>query len=152
MDNDSQTGRIVAELYYRDPDAALDWLSRAFGFETHMVVRDAEDRLVFAESGWKDCRVAVLPEQPGLTQSPLAVNGLNTQTVRIRSSNDVIAHCEHARACGAQIIREPEQFFFGDLTYFVTDLEGHLWSFAQSISGAAGTPPEGWSVSFPSRH
>lgn len=33
--------------------------------------------------------------------------------------------------------------------YFVADLEGHIWSFAQPIKGRAGPPPEGWSIEIP---
>ncbi len=78
------------------------------------------------------------------------VGGVNTQTVRVRFPIDVAEHCENARAAGAYVIREPEQFYFGDLTYFVADLEGHIWTFAQPIPGKAGPPSEGRKVSFPS--
>ncbi len=143
--------RIVAELHYKNPVAALDWLSQVFGLKTRIIVHDAEGNFVFSETGWGENTVAVLPEQPELNRSPEAVDGVNTQTVRVRSNIDVVSHCEKARAAGARIIREPEQFFFGDLTYFVADIEGHIWVFAQPIPGKAGPPPEGWKVTFPPR-
>lgn len=142
---------VVAELYYEDPETALDWLSKAFGFETRLLVKDEHKKLIFSESGYGDCTVAILPEQTELNRSPLSAGGTNTQTVRIRTSMDVREHCKQARASGATIIKEPEQFFFGDLTYFVADLEGHIWTFAQSIEGTASNPPEGWTITFPSR-
>ena len=40
---------------------------------------------------------------------------------------------------------------FGDRVYVAADLEGHLWSFAQRGPGAGGPPPDGWTISFPSR-
>jgi uncharacterized glyoxalase superfamily protein PhnB len=46
---------------------------------------------------------------------------------------DVDAHCEHARAAGAAILREPKEEDYGDRRYDVTDLEGHMWSFAQRV-------------------
>ena len=150
--SDAEEVRIVAELHYKDPLAALKGLGDAFGLSTRIIVHDAQDNFVFAEAGWGDENtVAVLPEQPDLNRSPASVGGVNTQTVRVRSPIDVAKHCENARAAGARIIREPEQFFFGDLTYFVADIEGHIWTFAQPIRGKAGAPPEGWKVSFPSR-
>ncbi len=148
--SDTEEVRIVAELYYKEPIAALEWLSDVFGLSTRIVVHDAQDNFVFAEAGWGENTVAVLPEQSELNRSPVFVGGVNTQTVRVRSPIDVAEHCENARAAGAYIIREPEQFFFGDLTYFVADLEGHIWTFAQPIPGKTGPPPEGWKVSFPS--
>ena len=60
-------------------------------------------------------------------------------------------HCERVRSLGANIVAEPEQFFFGDLTYFVSDIEGHIWTFAQPIAGKAGGPPDGWTVDAPNR-
>ncbi|NKB97379.1 MAG: hypothetical protein GKR90_02605 [Pseudomonadales bacterium] len=141
---------VVSELHYVDPEAALSWLERVFGFRTRIVVRDDGDNFVFAESEVRHGQsVAVLPEMGEKNQSPLRVDGVNTQTVRVRSQVDVIEHCERARSLGATIVSEPEQFFFGDLTYFVADLEGHIWAFAQPIEGKAGPPPEGWSVEIP---
>ena len=141
---------IMAELHYVDPEAALDWLARAFGFATRIVVRDDQNRLVYSESGFGDCTVAVLPELGDKNRSPRRLEDVNTQSVRMRTSMDVRLHCDRARTAGAKILQEPEQFFFGDLTYFVADLEGHIWSFAQPIPGEARRPPEGWTVSFPS--
>ncbi len=148
---DADDTRIVAELHYENPEAALEWLSDAFGLETRIIVKDDKGQFIFSETGWGENTVAVLP-QSALNRTPSALNGVNTQTVRVRSSIDVVKHCERARDAGAKIISEPELFFFGDLTYFVADVEGHIWVFAQPIPGKAGPPPEGWTVSSPSRN
>jgi uncharacterized glyoxalase superfamily protein PhnB len=37
------------------------------------------------------------------------------------------------RAAGATIIREPAAQFYADRSYMARDLEGHLWSFAQTV-------------------
>ncbi len=141
---------IVAELHYANPVAALSWLEKVFGFKTRIIVKDDQNKLVFAESDVGNGQaVAVLPETGEKNRSPLQVGGINTQSVRIRSPINVVEHCERARSRGASIVSEPEQFFFGDLTYFVSDIEGHIWSFAQPIAGQASAPPEGWSVERP---
>lgn len=143
---------IVAELHYADPIAALSWLEKVFGFKTRIIVKDDQGKLVFSESDVGNGQaVAVLPEAGEKNRSPLKVAGVNTQSVRIRSPIDVMQHCERVRSLGASIVAEPEQFFFGDLTYFVSDIEGHIWTFAQPIEGKAGGPPEGWTVEFPNR-
>ncbi len=142
---------VAAELHYKDPEAALIWLAKVFDFKTRIVVKDQQGNLVYSESGWDEHTVAVLPEMRDTNKSPLTIGGVNTQTVRIRSSVDVKKHCEKARGMGATIVSEPEIFFFGDLTYRVLDVEGHIWTFAQPVPGQAGRPPEGWTVSFPSR-
>ena len=53
---------------------------------------------------------------------------------------DVDAHCEHARAHGAEILRGPEDAPYGRL-YTAADRDGHRWMFmAPSGSGGdAGT-------------
>ncbi len=50
--SDTEEVRIVAELYYKEPIAALEWLSDVFGLSTRIVVHDAQDNFVFAEAGW----------------------------------------------------------------------------------------------------
>jgi uncharacterized glyoxalase superfamily protein PhnB len=142
---------LLAELCYDDPRAALDWLAEAFGFETRMVVRDDQGRLVFAETGLGGRTVAIVPAQGPRNQSPRSLDGANTQTVQIRMNEDIDRHCARARAAGAVILSEPEPLFFGDRAYLAADLEGHVWSFAQRIPGAGGPPPPGWTVRFPSR-
>jgi uncharacterized glyoxalase superfamily protein PhnB len=142
---------VTAELHYRDPRAALDWLSRAFGFETRMMIADEDGRVIFADVVLGSASFAITPEEPTRKQSPAALGGANTQLVRIRGEFDVDAHCTRARAAGAVIVQEPVEFFFGDRVYVAADLEGHLWSFAQRIPGAGGPPPDGWTITIPSR-
>jgi uncharacterized glyoxalase superfamily protein PhnB len=39
----------------------------------------------------------------------------------------------HARQAGAIIEMEPADQFYGDRTYRAKDLEGHVWTFSQTI-------------------
>lgn len=142
---------VRAELVYEDPDAALPWLEKAFGFETRMIVRNPDGRIVFSESGWGEQAVAIVPATLDGTASPRAVSGLNTQVIQVRWPGDVEAHCARARAAGVEILAEPQQHFFGDKTYIARDLEGHIWTFGQPVPGANGPPPPGWTVTFPAR-
>lgn len=138
---------VTPHLHYRDPDAARLWLERAFGLETELLVSDSEGRLVFARlSG-----VGIGREGADGEKSPLSVGGANTQMVSIRKVQDIDAHRARAAAAGARILREPRQEFYGDLDYVAVDLEGHLWSFGQSLPDAAGRPPDGWTIRFPNQ-
>lgn len=140
---------LMTELSYGDPRAALDWLAAAFGCTARMLVANPAGQLVYAEAGWGDSLVAVVPEQPERLRSPKAVAGVNTQSIRVRLEQDIEAHCERARAAGAVILQEPVLHFFGDHTYRAADLEGHVWAFSRRVSGAGGAPPDGWTVTFP---
>ena len=42
---------ILAELDYADPEKAVDWLSRAFGFAPDLVVKNEDGKIVFARTG-----------------------------------------------------------------------------------------------------
>jgi uncharacterized glyoxalase superfamily protein PhnB len=147
--SDAEGIEVTAELVYEDPEAALAWLSEAFGFEAQMVVRDEAQRLIIAQTGLGEHIVSIGHERPSIRSPKNA--GTATQSVQIRFFEDVDAHCARARAAGATILREPQLFFFGDRSYDVADLEGHIWSFNQRIPGAGGPPPPGWTISFPSR-
>jgi hypothetical protein len=91
---------VTAELHYRDPDAALAWLGCAFGFQTRMVVTDERGLTIFAETGWGEISVAIVPEEPFRKSSHQALGGANTQLVRVRGDVDVDGHCPRAgRRC-----------------------------------------------------
>lgn len=42
---------------------------------------------------------------------------------------DIDAHCERARAGGAEILREPEDQDYGSRDYGARDPEGNVWNF-----------------------
>jgi uncharacterized glyoxalase superfamily protein PhnB len=86
------------------------------------------------------------------TQEPAIGGGVTTQTVHVHLGGDVDAHCAGARAAGATILAEPSDQFYGDRTYRAADLEGHVWSFGQTVrqisheqaEAANGLKIEGW--------
>ena len=57
--------------------------------------------------------------------------------VQPHALEDSDAHCEQARAAGAEIIRGPESTDYGSREYTARDLEGHLWSFGTYRPSAA---------------
>jgi uncharacterized glyoxalase superfamily protein PhnB len=119
---------LTSALCYRDPKAALKWLEAAFGFEMAMLIEDADGNLAHAEMKFGDSLVMIGSEWTQQHRSPASIDGLNTQTVHIHLEDDVDAHCERARAAGAEILMEPADQFYGDRTYRCRDLEGHFWT------------------------
>ncbi len=70
-------------------------------------------------------------------QSPRTVGGANTQSLVIYV-DDADAHCERARAAGAEITVEPATQDYGegywvDRSYGALDPEGHHWWFLQRL-------------------
>ncbi|THD65626.1 VOC family protein, partial [Phenylobacterium sp.] len=96
---------------YVDPRAALAWLERAFGFEVFMLIEDAEGNIAHSEMRFGNSAVMVGSEWSADHKSPRSIGGKNTQTVHIQIDTDIDAHCERARAAGAEIIMEPQTQF-----------------------------------------
>jgi len=127
---------IIPALRYRDAAAAIDWLCRAFGFESHMVV-DGEDglvahaQLVYRHRGG-DAMImlgSVRDDEYGrLLIAPQDAGGANTQSVYV-VVDDVDAHHRRAAAAGADVVTPPEEQDYGGSLYTCRDPEGHVWSF-----------------------
>ncbi|HLZ77549.1 VOC family protein [Phenylobacterium sp.] len=125
---------LSSAVCYLDPRAALDWLEKAFGFEVSMLIEDAEGNIAHSEMRFGASVVMVGNEWSADHKSPLSLGGKNTQTVHIQVETDVDAHCERARAAGAEILMEPATQFYGDRTYRCRDPEGHIWTVAQTVA------------------
>ncbi|MGH7023413.1 MAG: VOC family protein [Caulobacteraceae bacterium] len=120
-------------VYYRDPLAALKWLEQAFGFETTMVVENADGSIGHCEMRFGEGLIFVGREWDERYRSPASMGGVNTQSLHFNLESGVDAHFERARAAGAVVLREPADQFYGDRSYMVMDPEGHMWSFSQTI-------------------
>jgi uncharacterized glyoxalase superfamily protein PhnB len=119
-------------LFYRDPRAALDFLERAFGFETRMVV-ETEAGVPHSESVFEGGVVIVVGPPSHDAVSPLDIEGRITGHVHVNLQAGIDALCERARAAGARIDREPADQPYGDRVFTCLDPEGHSWSFGQTI-------------------
>ena len=133
--------RISSSIFYDDAAAAIEWLTRAFGFDVQLKVEDDEGRIAHSQLVFDGGLVMV--GQAGLTadrpyfKSPQSLDGANTQAMCI-FVDDVDAHCERARAAGAKIAIEPATQDYGedywtDRSYQAEDLEGHRWWFMQRV-------------------
>ncbi len=124
---------LTSALCYRDPKAALTFLEAAFGFELTMLIEDNEGNLAHSEMSFGDSLIMIGNEWTAWHKSPASIDGFNTQTVHIHLEGDIDAHCERARAAGAEILMEPEDQFYGDRTYRCRDPEGHFWTVGAPI-------------------
>lgn len=124
---------VIPALSYVDARAAFEWLQTAFGFEVEMLIEDEAGALVHSELRFGNGLVMVGWEWDASTKSPASIGRVCTQTVHLHLDEDIDAHCERARAAGAEIMAEPQTQFYGDRTYRARDLEGHIWTFGQTI-------------------
>ncbi len=123
-------------VFYKQPKAALRWLEQAFGFEVTLLVEgpDGDERNIHSQLSFRgEGRLIVGGEWAEWVKSPRSLSDNNTQIVRVQLPADLDAHCERARAAGARIVQEPKTEFYGERTYRCVDLEGHHWTFAQTV-------------------
>ncbi len=107
---------------YRDAPAAIDWLTKAFGFEIIQFNKNAEGEFIHAELRFGNGAIMI---------------GTSADRVRPASADhgiyvyvtDVDAHYQRAHAAGAEIVYPPEDTGWGTRRYRVLDPEGYEWSF-----------------------
>ncbi|HWE25135.1 MAG TPA: VOC family protein, partial [Myxococcales bacterium] len=130
--------RISSALFYDDAPKAIEWLGRAFGFETRIRVDGEDGAVVHSELVFGDGVIMVASaSRKNFWRSPRSIGGANTQSLFVYV-DDVEAHCARARAAGAKITTEPKTADYGDeywvdRNYEAVDLEGHYWWFAQRM-------------------
>ena len=129
---------IVPYLLYKDCEAALDWLERAFGFEEELRYTGAEGYVNHAEMRLGDALIFMGNPGEGY-RNPKEI-GHETVGLYVYV-DDVDAHFERARAAGAVIREEPADQEYGERRYSARDPEGHLWYFAKVVRKLA---PEEW--------
>lgn len=138
---------VSTSISYLDPKAAYRWLEDAFGFEPSMVITDGDGNLVHSQMTFGDGLIMVGTEWSDDHKSPKSVGGKNTQSVHVHlTDGDIDAHYARAKAAGAQILQEPADQFYGDRTYRARDLEGHIWTFGQTVKEMT---PDEWDAAMP---
>jgi uncharacterized glyoxalase superfamily protein PhnB len=133
MSESTHRATLGSALAYKDPRAALEWLEKAFGFQTTLLITDESGTPVHSEMSYGNGYIMVGGEWAENIKAPGSVGGANTQTIHVQLTDDINAHCERVRAAGARIAAEPEDQFYGDRTYRAFDPEGHMWTFAQTV-------------------
>jgi PhnB protein len=142
------TPDIYPRLAYRDELAAVDYLTRVFGF-----VENREARLEFDAKYLCWLRVGtgvamVTHENADVhdIHSPLTA-GLTTVIVHVYV-HDIDTQYARAVEAGADITMPLVDAFYGDRVYEATDPEGHRWHFGERFAnilargGRLPAPPE----------
>jgi PhnB protein len=131
---------VTPYLLYADVDAALSFLTRAFGFEEKLRYTGAEGYVNHAEMKVGDDGAIFLGDPGDHYRNPKQL-GQETVGLYVQVDEDVDALCEQARAAGAEILEEPADQEYGDRRFTARDPEGHQWFFARRIREVA---PEEW--------
>jgi uncharacterized glyoxalase superfamily protein PhnB len=138
---DSYSPSVVPMISYADGPAAMDWLSRAFGFEERERWLDDSGRLSHGEMSTGGGLIMLATptpdyEGPRLHRShcdaaaawaaaPWVIDGVLVYV------DDVTAHFERAKGAGATLLSAVESGPGGSLLYRAEDPQGHRWMFMQ---------------------
>jgi uncharacterized glyoxalase superfamily protein PhnB len=131
---------IHPTLLYRDAGTAIDFLERAFGFETLARHDNPDGTVAHAELRLGDDVVMVGTGAEGLQDVP---DDFKAARVGVYLSvEDLDAHHERARSAGATVTREPENTDYGSREYSARDAEGLHWHFGTYVPQAAAASPD----------
>ncbi len=131
---------ITPYILYEDCAGALDWLSKAFGFEEQLRSIAPDGETVWHAEMALGGATIYLGDPGDEYRNPARLGGV-TVSLYVELDGDVDAHFERAKAAGAEILEEPADQVYGDRRYAAKDPEGHHWFFAQNIRHVA---PEEW--------
>lgn len=134
--------RISTALFYPDPRAAIDWLTRAFGFEVRLLVEGDGGAVEHSELTFGEGLIMVggtKREKFSYRRPPTEVDGVNTQNLMVYV-DDIEAHCQRAKAAGAVVTQEIQTHDYGedywvDRSYECRDIGGHHWWFSERVRG-----------------
>jgi len=123
---------IIPGLRYRQAPAAIEWLCKAFGFEKNLVVPGENDTIAHAQltlgSGMIMLGSVRENEFGRLMKQPDEIGDAETQNPYVIVP-DADAHYARAKAAGAVMVVDLQDFGHGGRGYTCRDLEGHVWNF-----------------------
>jgi uncharacterized glyoxalase superfamily protein PhnB len=120
--------QIIPYLFYRDVPAALDFLTRAFGFKEEMRENTPSGGMHGEASFQGQLVMMGQGAHERSLRTPRDVGG-STAGVFVYLDG-VDKHYEVARATGAEIVHPPKDAPYGR-NYWAVDPEGHSWFFTQ---------------------
>ncbi len=139
-------GPVVPVLVYQDVGKAIEWLCKTFGFAERFRYGPENSPAGAQLAVGEGC---VFLAAPRVGQSPK----WNDRAIFRAPRSDEVTHtiCVHVAdvdslyqrvtRCGAHCFCTPETHPFGERQFTVEDLDGHRWTFTQSV---ADVSPEDW--------
>lgn len=128
-------GDVYPSLTYADADAAITWLTDAFGFVPRLVVPGPDGTVMHSELQLGGAVVMVSsPKAEQRRVAPAPGGGLSHALSLYVPEPD--AHAARAIAAGARVLREVRDEEYGGRGYMVADPEGHMWYFGTYRPGS----------------
>lgn len=121
---------VIPVLPYPDVREAVAWLEKVFGFRERLQIAEHRAQMLTNDGG-----AMIVAEYIDRNQRPEAGARYATHQIMVRV-HDVRAHCKHVKACGGEVLEEPEDHVYGERQYVVRDIGGHRWIFSETLGDA----------------
>jgi uncharacterized glyoxalase superfamily protein PhnB len=131
------TPNIFPVMRYHDAPGAMDWLSRAFGFEKQSEFANADGTIAHAEMRLGAGVIGISSNGPAAPENPWSAV---RQGVYVRVGG-IDAHHDRAVRAGAAIVKPLANTDYGSREYSARDLDGRLWGFGTYDMGARPGEP-----------
>jgi uncharacterized glyoxalase superfamily protein PhnB len=118
---------IIPVLTYADVEAAITWLCNTYGFNERWRAGNHRAQLSYGNS------VIVVTARNDKEQS-----SRYSLLVRVES---IMQHFEYVKSKGVKILQMPQEYPYGEKQYTAHDIEGHVWTFSESVQDVL---PEDW--------
>jgi uncharacterized glyoxalase superfamily protein PhnB len=122
---------IIPSLRYRDAPAAIEWLSRVFGFQKNLVVPDDSGGIAHAQLSFGDGMMmlgSVRDNEWGrFIKQPDEIGSAATQSIYLVVPDADVIY-ERAENAGAETLIPVRDEEYGGRSFSCRDLEGHLWT------------------------
>ncbi|MCE7004015.1 VOC family protein [Kibdelosporangium philippinense] len=136
------TTEVTPYFGYRDGQAAIEFLTKAFGFETTMKFDDEKGGVAHAELRLGDAVIIVFNDYDGYERAPRKGDTSGQGVYLVVDSKQTVDRLhQQATALGAVTIWEPVQAEY-NYRFRVQDPEGFEWSFGIH---RPGEPQDDWS-------
>jgi uncharacterized glyoxalase superfamily protein PhnB len=123
--------RISPVLVYEDAEAAIAFLTKAFGFVAHSIHRSPDGAVAHAELEYDGSYIGLSDRITGAN----SVFDLGPCAIYV-TVDDPDAHHAQAVAAGAEVVYPLTDQDYGSRDYAVRDPEGFVWSFGTYALGS----------------
>lgn len=128
---------VFAYLHVQDAAKAIDFYTQAFGAEEkYRLVDPASGKVGHAELRWNGQSLLLSDEFPEYgIRGPLSMGGTSVSIhLHVDDADAMIAR---AKAAGAEVLREPQNHFYGERSGTVRDPFGHRWNIGHEVEAVS---------------
>lgn len=126
---------VIPYLMVEDAGKAADYYRDVLGLEILSTAQGEQDQTFHAELRYKDIVIMCGNAAFWGEQAKTPTQGHYLSPVNLYLyCEDVDAEFARIKKAGGMILTEPQDEFWGDRTFRVTDFDGHQWTFGTNIA------------------